>query len=163
MNDPAIQNALSRIAEIQKRIVRYEDAIRKAKEQVIEIQSFLKQWEKFSGISLSEVSGANTLEYSPDFVKSPDRLMVERPRNPKKEIVATEVIHILRDHTRPLNRAELLKFLRERGVVIHGSNPEMVLSTMLWRTKDSSGIARLPSGGYVLKSLDSSSIEDTKA
>ncbi|RBP16406.1 hypothetical protein DFR50_10547 [Roseiarcus fermentans] len=34
---------------------------------------------------------------------------------------------------------------------MHGSNPEMVLSTMLWRAGPTEGIVRLKSGGYWLE------------
>jgi hypothetical protein len=36
--------------------------------------------------------------------------------------------------------------LTERGLIIEGADPEMVLSTMLWRSKDR--IVRLPKFGY---------------
>lgn len=43
-------------------------------------------------------------------------------------------------------RKELFNALAKEGLVIHGKDPEMVLSTMLWRASDT--IVRLPPHGY---------------
>lgn len=71
--------------------------------------------------------------------------------NPKKEVVAQEVHAYLKAHGKPLSRRELFQKLSDNGFIIRGANPEMVLSTMLWRTADQFGIERLGSGGYALK------------
>lgn len=72
--------------------------------------------------------------------------------NPKKEVVAQEVHAYLKAHGKPLSRKELFEKLSDNGFIIRGADPEMVLSTMLWRTADEFGIERLKSGGYSLKS-----------
>lgn len=77
--------------------------------------------------------------------------------NPKKEAIAQEVHAYLRAAGGPLSRSELFSRLADNGFIIHGTNPEMVLSTMLWRTADQFGIERLGSGGYGLKSWRQSS------
>ena len=45
-----------------------------------------------------------------------------------------------------MSRSDLFKSLADRGIVLHGKNPEVVLSTMLWRMK--SEIVRLQPYGY---------------
>ena len=47
-------------------------------------------------------------------------------------------------------REELFPALIEKGFVIEGNDPHMVLSTMLWRMKDKAKIVRLRGGGYWL-------------
>ncbi len=71
---------------------------------------------------------------------------MKRPKNPKKEDVAAKARELILEHGEPMGRTELFEALSEAGVVIRGSNPEMVLSTMLWRM--SSQIVRLQPHGY---------------
>lgn len=70
--------------------------------------------------------------------------------NSKKEEVAGAARQLLEDAGRPLSRAEMYPLLIEQGLRIAGSNPEMVLSTMLWRAGEAAGIVRLKGGGYDL-------------
>lgn len=72
--------------------------------------------------------------------------------NPKKEVIAQEVRALLKAAGRPLSRKELFKKLTDNGFSIRGTNPEMVLSTMIWRTAGDFGIERLDTGGYALRS-----------
>ena len=46
-------------------------------------------------------------------------------------------------------RKALLKAVTERGIILSGKDPEMVLSTMMWRMQDE--FVRLPRWGYWLK------------
>ncbi|MER9063943.1 hypothetical protein [Mesorhizobium sp. M0698] len=55
---------------------------------------------------------------------------------------------IIRERNEPVSRTDLFKALTERGLTIAGTDPEMVLSTMLWRTRDR--VARVKGGGYWL-------------
>lgn len=50
----------------------------------------------------------------------------------------------------PIKRDELYDLLIAQGYVIEGKNPQMILSTMLWRVKNS-GLIRLNGGGYWIK------------
>jgi hypothetical protein len=63
-------------------------------------------------------------------------------RNSKKEEVAEAAHAVILANGSPLSRLELYTMLIERGLTIEGADPETVVSTMLWRSKDK--IVRLP-------------------
>lgn len=65
--------------------------------------------------------------------------------NTPKEIVAQEARSIIEAYNRPIPLAELYEALTRRGLRIEGRDPEVVLSTMLWRQK--SQVVRLKKGG----------------
>lgn len=163
MSDEAIMNALARRTDLEGKIAKAEETIKRSRAQIIEINKFIKQWEKFSGKSADQVTSANPLQNREDLqLDSPSRGLAPSNQNPKKEKVAEEVIHILENAGKPLSRSDLFRQLQARGVTLHGANPEMVLSTMLWRTRDAYDIVRLKSGGYALpKLLQAGDEEDT--
>lgn len=70
--------------------------------------------------------------------------------NSTKEEVAAGAYRIIKMRGEPIKRKELYNLLIEDGFIIEGKNPEMILSTMLWRVKDS-GLTRLNDAGYWLK------------
>ncbi|WP_375598313.1 hypothetical protein [Devosia sp. Naph2] len=74
-------------------------------------------------------------------------------RNPKKEEVAKVAREIIEEAGHPLNRGDLFQRLQSKGIDLQGANPQMVLSTMLWRAGEKAGIVRLKrsGGGYWLK------------
>ena len=66
----------------------------------------------------------------------------------KKEEVAEAARSIIQERGEPVSRA-VFNALAERGVIISSeTDPEMVLSAMLWRMKDR--VVRLKGGGYWL-------------
>lgn len=58
---------------------------------------------------------------------------------------------IILDAGRPVPRKELFEDLASRGIHIHGKDPEMVLSTMMWRMPQD--FIRLAGYGYWLREL----------
>ena len=60
--------------------------------------------------------------------------------------VAGYAAEIIVQTGRPMKRTELFNALKARGIHLHGKNPGMVLSTMLWRMR--SKIVRLHHYGY---------------
>ncbi len=72
--------------------------------------------------------------------------------NMPKEYIAEQCIKIILSNKKPMNRSELYESLNKSGVIINGSEPEKVLSTMLWRMKDK--VVRLPGFGYWPADLD---------
>lgn len=70
--------------------------------------------------------------------------------NSNKENVASAAYKLVKMRGEPIKRNDLYDLLIEQGLVIDGKNPQMILSTMLWRVKDS-GLIRLNGGGYWLK------------
>jgi hypothetical protein len=61
-------------------------------------------------------------------------------------VVVDVALQIIQERGEPMARRELFDELAGRGIVIQGKDPEMVLSTMLWRSKEK--IVRLPGHGY---------------
>lgn len=75
-------------------------------------------------------------------------------KNPDKSEVAAQVAAMLMDSDKPLSRREIFDRLTENGVEIKGKDPEMVLSTMLWRAGEEFNIENRKGVGYVLKGKD---------
>jgi hypothetical protein len=137
MPDKAYENAKARRDELARTINEAQQRMDAMRGELHGIDTFLEQWRKFAGVE------APTAQPSPLSQGSVYRR--ERPhRNSKKEEVAQAAREILNAEGRPLPRTELYKRLVDRGLVIEGSDPEMVLSTMLWRM--SGQIVRLPKG-----------------
>jgi hypothetical protein len=65
--------------------------------------------------------------------------------------VAEAAREIISEAGEPVMRDVLYFLLAERGIHIHGKDPRMVLSTMLWRTNDQ--VVRLKGGGYWLADM----------
>lgn len=70
----------------------------------------------------------------------------KRPKNPDREIVVEKALQIIRERGEPMSRRDLFEALKEQGIELRGKDPEMVLSTMLWRSQDR--IERLIPFGY---------------
>ena len=163
MSDQAIMNALAKRADLEAKIAKADETIKRSRSQIVEINRFIKQWEKFSGRIADAVSASNSPERREDLKPEDLSPKAEAQRqNPKKEDVAEAVIHILKGKGRAVSRDDLFDMLKKAGVNLHGKNPQMVLSTMLWRTRDAYDIVRLKSGGYALRGMaEAEGEEDT--
>jgi len=148
MLDTAIVKAVQEKANIESKIAASEAKTRRYKSQLSEINSFISQWEKFSGTSAPIPSGSTPEGMSQNGTDSkPQPIKVQ---NSKKEEVATAARLVIEGRDVPVSRSELYGILSRQGLQMNGSNPEMVLSTMLWRAGAKEGIVRLKSGGYWL-------------
>ncbi|MGN6424000.1 MAG: hypothetical protein ACTHLA_11885 [Asticcacaulis sp.] len=156
MSDDAIINALAKRAELEVRIAKAEEVIKRSKAQILEVNRFIKQWEKYSSRSVDDFLSSKTLSNKVD---STTRTSQDNAKNPKKEEIAEAVVEILEKTGKAMSRSDLFKALQERGIVLYGANPEMLLSTMLWRTKEAFGINRLKGGGYALPDMIASEDE----
>lgn len=143
MSDAAYENAMKRRDEISFEIRELETRLALLKSDYQRVDAFIEQWHEFAGTPL--------LDRSPTAVRPPRRWVGGREaptRNSKKEEVAAVARRIIEAEGKPIPRSELYKRLIAEGLTISGSDPEMVLSTMLWRMKDQ--IVRLQKGGYWL-------------
>jgi hypothetical protein len=145
MSDVALTNAMARMKEIQRwisererELERISNGIRIARQDLEKTHSFIRTWHEMAGIPLPR-----DLEQDEPMASlaSP-----RRPKNPDREFIVDKSLEIIRSHGVPMARRELYESLIRRGVIINGKDPEMVLSTMLWRTKEK--IVRLPPYGY---------------
>ena len=131
MSDRAYENAVARRESVQTELSDVEKRLYVLRGELRDIDNFLELWRRYAG----------------EEAVSPVPAMQSR-RNSKKEEVAEAAYDIIRERGEPMARSELFKRLIERGMVLNGSDPEMVLSTMLWRMRNR--IQRLKKGGYWL-------------
>lgn len=148
MTDAALENAKMRRKEIQAAMVkvtaevnRLLDDHRAMKADLDRVEAFITQWHEMAGLQVPAYLAQKKRGATP--AQGAARV---RPRNPDKEEVARRCVHYIRRAGRPLMRKELMEKLKEDRVDIRGADPLMVLSTMLWRSKNI--IRRLKSGGY---------------
>jgi hypothetical protein len=164
MTDPALANAEKRrdalAAEINQ-TAQHLDHLRRRKAAV---DSFIAEWHAFAAGSEDtwpdpdQDSEKGTTSYpqgsmplgGPPTLDSPP-LVKAQPKNSDKADVGREAKTFIYERARPVPRSDLYKELIKRGLVINGKDPEMVLSTMMWRMKDD--FVRLPGHGYWIKKL----------
>lgn len=118
------------IADSQAKIASYE-------KELADLQSWLSMWHKLMGTE-------NPTAVERIVPNPPPR--IRRPKNPDREEVVNHTLEIIRDRNEPQSRKQLFDELASLGLIIRGKDPEMVLSTMLWRSQDR--IVRLPNFGY---------------
>lgn len=153
MADTAIENALARRAKLEHEIRSKESEINNMKQELKRIDGFISDWQEFADpLDRAAVQSVkNVPDTSADSGAKNSVTKRKRPKNPRREFVAEKVDSIIRERGAPIPRAELFEMLTQRGVEIHGKNPEMVLSTMLWRSGDK--IVRIPQFGYWVADL----------
>lgn len=150
MADQALSNAqLMRKSLIEKRNS-LQAQILELDREIGRVDKFIKEWHLFSDISVQDGDHVLVIESKLSGNKTDTESdSAPRVRNSSKEEVAAAAREIIRDNGKPMSREELFGRLTEKGLVIQGKNPEMVLSTMLWRMRDT--IVRLPKDGYWLR------------
>ena len=147
MADAALENATARREAIGRQLDELTSEINLlfARHSVIrsdlaKVDDFIRLWHEMAGTSPPQ----NLEQKKPDAPAEGGKRI--RPRNPDRQEVAERCVYHIRKVGRPLMRKDLYKMLSDEGVEIRGSDPLMVLSTMLWRSKDT--IKRLKGGGY---------------
>jgi hypothetical protein len=155
MADAALQNAEKRRDELAESINKMQAAVYELRREKAKVEGFIAQWHQFAGSEAADEPVAEISYITPvaDDISLPNKR--ERPQNnSKKEDVAKAARAIIEAWGRPVLRKELLPELLSRGFVIEGTDPDMVLSTMLWRAGEDAGVVRLGKGGYWLKEED---------
>jgi len=141
MTDAAIVNATARRAQLVADTERLAAEIEVARKEIARIDTFIQEWKRFAGGDTATLGGGNaTLASAP--AKAP------KPNNPRKEVVGEVIRAYLLGKGLPAGRKELMKALLDHGIDLAGKDPDMVLSTMMWRMKDK--FVRLPKFGYWL-------------
>lgn len=143
MSDAAIQNAQTRRGALAAQINSLQQQLEAARRELAVVDEFIARWHSFAVLDGSEpiIPAAIPVDKS-----KPGK---RRPVNPSREAVGDVVEALLRERGAPSSRASLFAALPERGIVIEGSDPAMVFSTMLWRMKDR--FERIPKLGYWIK------------
>jgi hypothetical protein len=70
--------------------------------------------------------------------------------NPKPAAVVAAAVEVIRAHARPMTRRQVWEALKERGMVVNGTDPVKTLGTILWRS-GSDQLTQLDGYGYWLK------------
>jgi hypothetical protein len=146
VTDVALENANGEKKQILSEILEADTRLSLLKERLRSVERFIEQWHTFAAgheITFDEKTAP--------IVNKTGSTQTHRGRtvgNTRKEIVVETARGVISERNEPIGRSELFKELTARGVVLNGKDPEMVLSTMLWRMKDK--IIRLSKGGYWL-------------
>ncbi|WP_143079679.1 hypothetical protein [Bosea lupini] len=152
MSDKALENALRHRDAIAAQINRAQQQIEEWRRSAAEIDAFIATWHKYA-----DVTNAATAKEPVVVMPIRDDIPLPSPsprkrmatNNSTKEEVARVTRELIEVHGAPIQRTVLLNLLRERGLVIDGTEPETVLSTMLWRmSKEGAPIVHLKGIGY---------------
>lgn len=138
--DTPYELAQQRRAKVSQEIAKLESKIAELRKELSDLTTYLSVHDRLSN-SLSEESKRES--------KNPQEKEIRR--NPQKEDIGEIVKSLLNSAGRPLNRNELFDLLEEKGIHLFGSNPKMILSTMLWRMQDQ--FIRLRPYGYWIRNL----------
>jgi hypothetical protein len=144
MSDIAYDNATARRDKLAKSINNTQQSLDEMRQELRSIDIWIEQWKKFAGVIDLDIN-TTTVPLTP----KPQNLN----KNSKKEEVAAAAVEIIKALGEPLARSSLLARLVNKGLVIKGADPEVVLSTMLWRTRNK--VVRLKKGGYWAADLPS--------
>lgn len=146
MEDVALKAALERwnrvkqdISSLRNKIAGEQAQLARLEEESADLDDWIAKWHEFVGRPIPPTA-AERIENTRILTKQ------KRPKNPDKEIVVDEALQIIHDRGEPQSRRQLYDALAKRGLVLRGKDPEMVLSTMLWRSQDR--IERLVPFGY---------------
>ncbi|WP_333823625.1 hypothetical protein [Pinisolibacter sp.] len=158
MSDAALQNAEARRDALAAQINAAQQQIDEWKRDLRDVEQFIATWHAYAGMPKKEGDASEGSLLKDVILEKlrtlPPKTIVQTASsrrsqgNSKKEEVAEAARDIIRERGEPVGRSDLYKELVARGLRIEGTDPEMVLSTMLWRMKDR--VARLKSGGYWL-------------
>lgn len=103
---------------------------------------FIHVWRRTSVVHGPDQPLASSYIQLKHLTSAPSR----RPKNPPRDFVVSEALKVIAQRGHPVLRSELYDELQQQGMVLHGKDPVMVFSTMLWRSQDR--IVRLPNYGY---------------
>lgn len=143
MSDAALAGARRERERIEAVISGLDAKLARSKAQLAEIDEFVDKYNKFSAVGRdkAEINGGEN---------EPQTKTGQPHNNSKKEDVAVAARRIIEGLEGGISRADLFAALQALGLKISGKDPEMVLSTMLWRAGKEFGVVRLKAGGYTL-------------
>lgn len=145
MADAALENAMNRRGSLAAQINSQQQRLEELRRELQLVDEFIARWHTFAGLEEDQP----LIPTNDPVDKSPEKPKRVRPANPPRQVVGDVVESVLREWGRPASRAELFAALKAHDIVIQGTNPEMVFSTMLWRMGER--FERLPKRGYWLK------------
>jgi hypothetical protein len=148
MADTALANAQQKLYDIAARTADLNSQISAISAEIealaaerVKLSEFIQAWHDLAGIPMPETTYVSVENAGTN--PKPKRV---RPKNPDRNVVVDAVLEVIGEKDMPMSRRALFEALKERGIEIQGRDPEMVLSTMLWRSQDR--VVRFPTLGY---------------
>jgi hypothetical protein len=145
MTDKALQNAEAKRNQLLERKKALRVEMDSVDLQLSVTEVFIANWHEFASAD-PESPVENLTVTNENIAGTTQAVKRKTTRNSKKEDVAEAAREIALERGAPIMRDELYDLLTARGLVIEGKDPQMVLSTMLWRVRDK--VARVKGGGY---------------
>lgn len=149
MSDKAIEAAKSKREQLLNGRKMLKTQLQEIDRELADTENFILKWHQFAGEEIGE--NENIVITSDERHTGPSPVLGAPRRkatgNSKKEDVAAEARRIIDERGEPVPRTDLYRELVARDYTIEGSDPEMVLSTMLWRAGKAAGVIRLKKGG----------------
>ena len=149
MTDIALSNAEKKRDELRTRMnessARIQELVTslEADAHALEgVMNFIKLWHEMAGIAPPADTQPTAVPDTP-LAKAPKP---KKPKNSDKTEVALAAAELIKEAGRPLGRSMLFDKLIAKGFTIEGKDPQMVLSTMLWRMPNI--VTRLDGFGY---------------
>jgi hypothetical protein len=152
MTDRALVNAQQRRDGIAARINHLNQEIDDLRKELATADRFIADWHSYADWKPEiQPHGQGVVTYTQTYTQTPqaqDTAAVNKltPKNPDRNSVGRIAWQIMTELQRPVPRQELFALLANRGLMIYGKDPEMVLSTMMWRMQEH--FVRLPRFGY---------------
>jgi hypothetical protein len=145
MTDTAVEYARRKREELAERINRAQQELDECRPRLTRIERFLADYAAFAaGREPSDSPSGNIIaEALASRTKS--------KHNSPKEDVAKKARSLIERAGKPISRTDLYRELVDWGLTIEGGDPEGVMNTMLWRTRDDVGVIHLRNVGYWLK------------
>lgn len=141
MVDQARANAEALRSRLAKRLQELEAERAATEKQLSEVTAFLRAADQYASIDPDETS-------VPAFTGGHRETVEKRPRNPRREDVIAIVIEGLESAGKPMQLRELYELVTSRGIVLHGTDPQAVFGTMLWRGGQDGVLVNLRGLGY---------------
>ncbi|GBQ90998.1 hypothetical protein AA23498_1041 [Acetobacter nitrogenifigens DSM 23921 = NBRC 105050] len=154
-DNEAVNQIQTRLAACEAEIAELAQKLESANGKRSQLISLLEMWRKVMDRSdLMETTHHNTKKV--DTVVTSSSRKLARSKNPSRSAVEKAVSEILRIRNKPASRRDLFDALAEREIHIYGKQPETVLGTMMWRSREK--IVFIQEHGYWLKDVDCPSI-----
>lgn len=151
MTDAAIANAQKRRDEIAARINQLSQEVETLRREIAGVDQFIATWHLYASNSAPAVGHTGSPHHSqrgalPIPPPPPPVSAIPSPKNPSRDDVGRAAWGLMGTLGRPIPRTELFALLAKEGIHIYGKDPEMVLSTMMWRMQEH--FVRIPKFGY---------------
>jgi hypothetical protein len=160
MTDRALANAQKRRDEVASKINQLVQELEVSRKELVSVETFIAEWHRFADSAAVVASNTQINSGYPQVAQAIGEYELQldsagtptpTPKNPGRIVVGIATQQIINAFGRPVPRGELFAELGKQGMHIHGKDPEMVLSTMLWRMQDT--FVRLAGHGYWLRKL----------